>query len=219
MKVVEIFKSIDGEGIRAGLPVTFVRLYGCNLNCSYCDTPYSHLTESDEAYDMSVDGIISVVQSFGIPNVTVTGGEPMIQKDIIELLDGLIERGFVVNVETNGTFQVPAKYDYTNSDRIIFTMDYKCPSSGMCEEMSIANLNTLRHNDVLKFVVGSKQDLDEAKKVLGMIDTCPMVYFSPVFGMIEPKQIVQYLLDNQMYDCKVQIQLHKVIWNPNERGV
>ena len=68
-------------------------------------------------------------------------------------------------------------------------------------------------------MVGSKQDLDEAKKVLGMIDTCPMVYFSPVFGMIEPKQIVQYLLDNQMYDCKVQIQLHKVIWNPNERGV
>ena len=165
MKVVEIFKSIHGEGIRAGLPVTFVRLYGCNLNCSYCDTPYSHLTESDEAYDMSVDGIISVVQSFGVPNVTVTGGEPMIQKDIIELLDGLIERGFVVNVETNGTCQVPAKYDYTNSDRIIFTMDYKCPSSGMCEEMSIANLNTLRHNDVLKFVVGSVHDMDEAKKV------------------------------------------------------
>lgn len=219
MKVVEIFKSIDGEGIRAGLPVTFVRLYGCNLNCSYCDTPYSHLTESDKASDMSVDEIIGIVQSFGIPNVTVTGGEPMIQKDIIELLDGLIERGFVVNVETNGTCQVPAKYDYTNSDRIIFTMDYKCPSSGMCEEMSIANLNTLRHNDVLKFVVGSVHDMDEAKKVLGMIDSCPTVYFSPVFGQIAPENIVKYLLCHHLYDCRVQIQMHKVIWNPNERGV
>ena len=219
MKVVEIFSSIDGEGIRAGLPVTFVRLYGCNLNCSYCDTPYSHLIEEDKALEMSIDEIVNTVEHNGIPSVTITGGEPMIHKDIVELFDELIKRGYYVNVETNGTCQVPAKYDYTNSDRIIFTMDYKCPSSGMCEEMSIANLNTLRHNDVLKFVVGSVHDMDEARKVLGMIDSCPTVYFSPVFGQIAPDNIVKYLLEHHLYDCRVQIQMHKVIWNPNERGV
>lgn len=219
MKVVEIFSSIDGEGIRAGLPVTFVRLYGCNLNCSYCDTPYSHLTEEDKALEMSIDEIVNTVEHNGIPSVTITGGEPMIHKDIVELFDELIKRGYYVNVETNGTCQVPAKYDYTNSDRIIFTMDYKCPSSGMCEEMSIANLNTLRHNDVLKFVVGSVHDMDEARKVLGMIDSCPTVYFSPVFGQIAPDNIVKYLLEHHLYDYRVQIQMHKVIWNPNERGV
>lgn len=221
MKVVEIFKSIDGEGIRAGLPVTFVRLYGCNLNCSYCDTPYSHITESDKAFDMSVDEIVRAVEHNGIPNVTITGGEPMIHSDIIELFDELLERGYYVNVETNGTYPVPTKYNvgYANAHKIIFTMDYKCPSSGMREEMSIANLNTLRCNDVLKFVVGSKEDMDDAQRVLSLIKSDPFVFFSPVFGKIEPESIVKYMLYHHLYNCRVQIQMHKVIWNPNERGV
>lgn len=221
MKVVEIFSSIDGEGIRAGLPVTFVRLYGCNLNCSYCDTPYSHLTEEDNAKEMSIDEIVRAVEYNGIPNVTITGGEPMIHSNIIELFDELLERGYYVNVETNGTYPVPTKYNmgHANAHKIIFTMDYKCPSSGMQEEMSIANLNTLRCNDVLKFVVGSVHDMDEAKKVLKMMDACPTVYFSPVFGQINPESIVKYMLCHHLYDCRIQIQMHKVIWNPNERGV
>lgn len=217
MKVVEIFKSIDGEGIRAGLPVTFVRLYGCNLNCSYCDTPYSHSTEADKAKEMSVGEVVDVIKRFGIPNVTITGGEPMIHKGILDLICSLAEEGFAVNVETNGTYSVlPTFAKYPS---VMFTMDYKCPSSGMREEMSIDTLNTLRSCDVLKFVVGSKEDMDDAKAVLGLICSQPNVYFSPVFGKIEPKEIVQYLLDNELYGCRVQIQMHKVIWDPNERGV
>ena len=217
MKVVEIFKSIDGEGIRAGLPVTFVRLYGCNLNCSYCDTPYSHSTEADKAKEMSVDEIVDTIEGLGIPNVTITGGEPMMHKQTTELIGALLENNYVVNVETNGTFPVPQ--EFMHNPFVVFTMDYKCPSSGMCNEMSISNLNTLRVHDVLKFVVGSKEDMDDAQRVLSLIKSDPFVFFSPVFGKIEPKEIVQYLLDNEMYSCRVQIQMHKVIWDPNERGV
>lgn len=217
MKVVEIFKSIDGEGIRAGLPVTFIRLYGCNLNCSYCDTPYSHSTEADKAKEMSVGEVVDVVKRFGIPNVTITGGEPMIHKGILDLICSLAEEGFAVNVETNGTHSVlPTFAKYPS---VMFTMDYKCPSSGMREEMSIDTLNTLRSCDVLKFVVGSKEDMDDARRVLSLIKSDPFVFFSPVFGKIEPKEIVQYLLENELYSCRVQIQMHKVIWDPNERGV
>lgn len=217
MRVVEIFKSIEGEGLRAGLPATFVRLYGCNLNCSYCDTPYSHTSEYELAEEMSINQIVRKVLYMGIPNVTITGGEPMIQREFVDLVLALVERGFYVNVETNGTLPIPKVLALVPS--LMFTMDYKCPSSGMCEEMSIRNLDTLAVCDVLKFVVGSKEDMDDAKKVLSLIHSQPNVYFSPVFGKIEPKEIVQYLLDNSLYNCKVQIQMHKVIWNPDERGV
>lgn len=217
MKVVEIFKSIDGEGIRAGMPVTFVRLYGCNLNCLYCDTPYSHLTEADKAKEMSVEEIVDIIEGLGIPNVTITGGEPMMYEQTTELINTLLENAYGVNVETNGTFPVPK--EFVHNPFVVFTMDYKCPSSGMCNKMLISNLNTLGTHNVLKFVVGSKEDMDDARRVLSLIKSDPFVFFSPVFGKIEPKEIVQYLLDNEMYDCRVQIQMHKVIWDPNERGV
>lgn len=217
MRVVEIFKSIEGEGLRAGLPATFVRLYGCNLNCSYCDTPYSHSSEYELAEEMSVNQIVRKISYIGVPSVTITGGEPMIQREFTDLVLALVGKGFYVNVETNGTMPIPQALRYAPT--VMFTMDYKCPSSGMNEEMSIRNLDTLTQCDVLKFVVGSKEDMDDAKKVLSLIHSQPNVYFSPVFGKIEPKEIVQYLLDNSLYYCKVQIQMHKVIWNPDERGV
>lgn len=219
MKVVEIFKSIDGEGKYTGLPATFVRLYGCNLDCSYCDTLYSHRTEREKAKDMSIDEIVNTVIEFGIPRVTLTGGEPLIHPDVIKLIDSLISNRIAVNVETNGTKAVPKKYQTSGTSLVTFTMDYKCPSSGMEHMMKTSTFGTLRSCDVLKFVVGSKRDLDTAHAVLQTIHSSPQVYFSPVFGSIEPKEIVQYLLDNKLYSCRVQVQLHKIIWDPNERGV
>lgn len=219
MKVVEIFSSIDGEGIRAGLPVVFIRLYGCNLNCSYCDTPYSHATEEDKAVEMSVDEIVSRVCSTTIPRVTITGGEPLIHQDIEKLIDRLVKLGIEVNVETNGTKPVPSKYQTGERRFLFFTMDYKCPTSGMEQAMDIENINSLKSCDVLKFVVGSEEDLNKACAVLMAMHSDPQVYFSPVFGMIEPATIVEYMMEHHMWDCKVQVQLHKVIWNPNERGV
>lgn len=219
MKVVEIFKSIDGEGVRAGLPVVFVRLYGCNLNCSYCDTPYSHTTEQDKAVELHPQVIVDWVVNSGIPRVTITGGEPLIHQDIEKLIDSLIKRGIEVNIETNGTKPIPVKYQAGERRLLFFTMDYKCPSSGMESAMNIENLNTLKNCDVLKFVVGCKGDLDAACTIINNLQSDPQIFFSPVFGKIEASEIVDYMMEKKMWNCRVQVQLHKIIWDPNERGV
>lgn len=221
MKVVEIFKSIEGEGVRAGLPVTFIRLYGCNLRCEYCDTKYSYEEANEESthpyQTMTVDEIVEMVKQFDCPNVTITGGEPLIHRDIEKLLDTLLFVGFDINVETNGTCSIPSKY--FDEVKIIFTMDYKCPSSGMNERMKMLPFDTLRPWDVLKFVVGDTRDLDTMVEILGRVKTMPVVFVSPVFDKIEPIQIVEYLLTHRLYNVRVQLQLHKIIWDPDQRGV
>lgn len=217
MKVVEIFTSIDGEGIRTGLPVTFVRLFGCNLNCSYCDTPYSHSEEEDKVKTMSVDEIVECVLCREVRRVTITGGEPLIHPGIKNLICALVANGCEVNVETNGTMPVPDEFRETK--HVFFTMDYKSISSGMNGTMSLGNLNTLRCNDALKFVVGTQEDMDDMLHVIDALECNPSIYVSPVFGEIEPAEIVDYMLRHKLYDIKVQVQLHKVIWSPNQRGV
>lgn len=228
MKVNEIFASIEGEGKRAGLPATFIRLFGCNLRCSYCDSMYS--VEGNDYTEMSIPQIMDKVKELGIPNITVTGGEPLIHSGIKKLLEALLNEGYDVNVETNGTmFLHRFIYDkdfnedplgcVTLKGTLFYTMDYKCGSSGMNTKMHLDIFSDLENFDVLKFVVGSREDLDEALSVLENIKSNPQVYFSPVFGKIEPKEIVQYLLNKKLYDCKVQIQMHKVIWDPDQRGV
>ena len=212
MRVVEIFKSIDGEGIRAGYPVTFIRLAGCNLRCSYCDTKYSYdslIYKNETIYD-----IMEEVDKLGCNRITLTGGEPLIHNNVQELIETLTDNNYEVNIETNGSVDIKK---YTKNKNVIITMDYKCPSSGMEDKMLLKNLSSLRTKDVLKFVVGSKEDLNKCKQIIK--DTKAQVFISPVFGNIEPKEIVKYILDNNMYNCRVQLQLHKFIWNPEERGV
>lgn len=222
MKVVEIFTSIDGEGIRAGMPTTFIRLFGCNLHCSYCDTRYACEEEEQSVVKpykiKTAEEIVDIVMRKGIPNVTVTGGEPLIQPGIEKLLDLLLFAGCNVNVETNGTRPVPARYR-ENKD-IFFTMDYKCLSSG-CPASDFYCHNTLRDNDVLKFVVGSLEDLDQMLEVLDCLESNPAVFVSPVFesGSPELQTIIQYLLKHKLYDVRMQLQLHKIIWTPDKRGV
>lgn len=212
MKVVEIFKSIDGEGIRAGYPVVFIRLAGCNLRCTYCDTKYSY--DGKEYPDMTVDEIVKRVLRFGCSRVTLTGGEPLIHEDVDFLVEDLTDHGIEVNIETNGSVDISP---YTANLNVIVTMDYKCPISGMEDRMLFSNLHELRKKDVLKFVVGSKEDLDICRNLCHSSEAS--VFISPVFGSIEPKEIVEYILDRGMDDCRVQLQLHKFIWDPEKRGV
>lgn len=215
MKVVEIFKSIDGEGIRAGYPATFIRLFGCNLRCSYCDTPYGY--EGNDYKEMTVDEIVQECVCLNCPRITLTGGEPLIHKDVNILIKNLLVNGFEVNIETNGSVDVELlKFLYP---QVVITMDWKCPSSGCENKMSIARLKDLKRNDVLKFVVGSKEDLEVCKSIYNTQELECSIFISPIFGKIEPSEIVDYMLENNMMDCRVQLQMHKFIWNPNKRGV
>lgn len=213
MKVVEIFKSIDGEGKRAGLPTTFIRLHGCNLSCSYCDSKYACI--GDEYTEMTVEQITQSVLDLGVNSVTVTGGEPLIHDDIKCLLENLNYFGFDVNVETNGSQNIFA-YRFPH---VWFTVDYKCPTSSMTDQMNPYLFeHQLRSNDVLKFVVGSEEDMNVALQVIEKYRPNCSIYFSPVFGF-DAKKIVEFMMEHELYHCKVQLQLHKYIWDKDMRGV
>ena len=215
-KVVEIFDSIDGEGKRTGELTTFIRLGGCNLRCSYCDTSYAqNFTDGEE---MSIFEIIDKCKSIGNKNITLTGGEPLARDSIFDLIDKLALFRFYVNIETNGSIPI---YNNPKLKNVFYTMDYKCPSSGMQSKMDLKNLYFLDDNDVLKFVVGNQDDLEMAYVILSKYDIKAQIYLSPVFGKIDVKDIIEFMKKkrNVFHNARVQIQLHKVIWEPNERGV
>lgn len=232
MQINEIFSSIDGEGIRTGCPVTFIRSFGCNLRCSYCDTMYAVQPENEEdlanAFTvMTVEEIVAKCEELGNYRITFTGGEPLIQKDAPELVAALLEKGFEVNIETNGAVNlkefndqlVDVLTDDSLLDDLIYTLDYKCPTSGMEDKMIMENIDYLNDTDVLKFVVGSQEDLDSMKRVVDQYTPECYIFVSPVFGNIEPSAIVDYVLENNMQNVRVQLQLHKIIWDPATRGV
>ena len=216
-KVNEIFLSIDGEGYRTGLPVVFIRLYGCNLNCSYCDTRYS--CEQQEYKEMSLYDILVEVLSYGVPRVTLTGGEPLIHPGVKDLIKSLVANDIEVNIETNGAVDLDEFIEFKYNSKVVFTMDYKCKSSGMEHKMILSNLEFLQPKDVIKFVVSNYNEMAKMEFILESSKCKAQPYVSPVFGAIEPKELVDYVLDNKLNNVKVQVQLHKIIWNPNERGV
>lgn len=238
MKVVEIFNSIDGEGKRTGELTTFIRLYGCNLRCGFCDTKYSYNQESEELpyKEMSIEEIIKECDKYNTDNITLTGGEPLIHLDVKYLLRILSESGYNVNVETNGSVSIKQYYneDGTHAqgyENVWFTVDYKSPSSGMQDKMLMDNFDVMKYkyqDVVYKFVVGNEKDLDVANdiintKILTNINRNNLVYISPIFGDIEPKAIVEYMQKHDLFDSKTpircQIQLHKVLWPVDQRGV
>lgn len=220
MKVVEIFGSIDGEGKRTGQLTTFIRLAGCNLRCCYCDTKYSF--DTDQAKNMSIDEIILDCKKIGYHNITLTGGEPLLQKDSDLLIISLCNNGFQVNVETNGSinlWNLIEQRELQNLD-LFFTVDYKCLSSAMNKHMNIYSFNCLdADKDIVKCVVSNEEDMDDALKYLDEFNKKFNIWFSPVFNAIEPKEIVDYIKKHNRQDITVQVQLHKIIWNPDERGV
>lgn len=216
MLVNEIFPSIEGEGLWAGVPTTFIRLYGCNLHCSYCDTRYACDGGKDEFAHLSIDDILEVVEVFGNKHITLTGGEPLLQKDVYSLVKELIHRGYHVNIETNGSQAVVL---YTHYNDITVTMDYKSISSGENEKMLLSNLYALRSQDVLKFVVGTLEDLEDMRKVIEKYPLVCHIFISPVFGQIDPKDIVDYMLQHNLQNCRLQLQMHKFIFPIDARGV
>lgn len=218
-RVVEIFESINGEGRRAGQLAVFVRFAGCNLDCSFCDTQWANRPDAKYVI-MTEEEIADVIKRTNVRNVTLTGGEPLIQKDIRILLERLAEESSLsVEIETNGSVSL-ADYDGMDN-RPVMTMDYKLPYSGMEQHMCMENFSHLHQTDVVKFVCGSREDLERAEQVIetyALAERCN-VYLSPVFGALEPSDMVTFMKERQMNGVSLQLQLHKFIWDPDKRGV
>ena len=210
---MEIFDSIDGEGKRTGYMATFVRFAGCNLRCSYCDTAYAWDASQAKEW-LSEDNLFQQITAYPWKRVTLTGGEPMLQP-IETLCRRLGDAGYEVNIETNGA----AALFLDRPDRLFYTMDIKSPSSGEKDRMRWENLSLLTADDVLKFVVGSVEDLRYMETILSTYSIKAQNYVSPVFGKIEPVALVDYVKHHQLSRVCVQVQLHKVIWDPEARGV
>ena len=224
-RVAECFASINGESSRAGELAYFIRFVGCNLNCSYCDTAWA-IPQDAPCVEMTSEEIMDKISESGIKNVTLTGGEPLIQKDINPLIERIASRGFRLELETNGAVAIEEtamlRKEKNLQDKITFTLDYKCPSSGMEEAMVMENYEHLTSWDSVKFVVGNREDLEKAREVIremNLLDRNIPVYISPVFGSIHPETIVEYMKQYKMNDVHLQLQLHKFIWDPDKRGV
>lgn len=218
-KVVEKFVSINGEGRRAGQLAVFVRFKGCNLNCSYCDTKWAN--EKDAVYTlMTAEDIYNYIRETKVRNCTLTGGEPLLQDNIGELLELLAQdKALRVEIETNGSIDLkPFAYI---ENRPSFTVDYKQPSSNMERQMCLSNFDLLKENDTVKFVSGCREDLEKAKEIIEkykLTERCSVI-LSPVFGCIEPSRMVEFLMENNMNDVYLQLQLHKFIWDKDTKGV
>ncbi|QZY57590.1 putative 7-carboxy-7-deazaguanine synthase QueE [Crassaminicella profunda] len=218
-KVVEKFVSVNGEGRLSGQLAVFIRFKGCNLDCSYCDTKWAN--KEDTPYTlMSKEEIYNYIKSTGVKNVTLTGGEPLLQEHIIPLIEYLaMNQELSMEIETNGSISIKDFSILENPPR--FTMDYKLPSSNMEEKMLVDNFYYLEKEDTVKFVVGNKDDLYRAKTIITRYELTKktQVYLSPVFNQIDLKEIVEFMKKHTMNGVTLQMQLHKIIWNEEMRGV
>ena len=212
MKVNELFHSIQGESTFAGRPCVFIRLTGCNLRCAWCDTEYAFF----EGTETSVSEILDNISAYPTRLALVTGGEPMLQKDVHELFAALIERDYTVLLETGG-HEPLADVDA----RVHKIMDFKCPSSGMSGRNCYANADCLTLNDEVKFVIADRNDFDWACGIIRKFDLTTRagaVHFSPVFGKMSFAELAAWVLDCG-FDVRMQPQLHKIIWPGIGRGV
>ena len=213
LKVNEIFHSIQGESSHSGYPCVFVRLTGCNLRCSYCDTRYAY----DEGEELEIEEILNRIKSFQCRLVEVTGGEPLLQIDTPRLIHNLLEDSFTVLLETNGSIDISPV-----DSRCIRIVDIKCPASGEAENNDIQNFDRLTANDELKFVIGNRTDYEYAKDVLELLNNKAIVvrhiHFSPIFGEITPEQLASWILEDHL-PVRLSLQIHKIIWDPERRGV
>ncbi len=222
-RVVELFTSINGEGEKAGECAVFIRLAGCPLRCSYCDTKYA-LSEDCSHTLMTADEIEQYIDGTKIHNVTLTGGEPLCADGVHELIERLCKLGYRVEIETSGCVDINGFTDIT--PRPVFTVDYKLPSSRMEHRMAKACYTALSAEDTVKFVIGSRADLARAAEVIKEYSLCERchVHFSPMFGDIcedgfTAQDIVRYMTDNHLNGVRLQLQIHKFIWDPDKRGV
>lgn len=211
MKVNEIFFSIQGESTYAGLPCAFVRLTGCNLRCSYCDTTHAY----DEGDEKTLDVVVEALTAYPTKLVEVTGGEPLLQPETPALLSALADRGKSVLIETNGSVSLEGI-----DPRVTAIMDVKCPGSGMSGRVMWENIGLLQPRDEVKFVLTDRTDYEWALEVIEKyrLSEKHKVHLSPAFGVLEPKRLAGWILEDGL-DARLQLQLHKYIWPDIERGV
>jgi 7-carboxy-7-deazaguanine synthase len=211
LRVNEIFHSIQGEGSRAGLPTAFLRLTGCALRCSWCDTERAFY----QGERLRLEEIEDRLSATGCPLVEITGGEPLLQPAVYPLMRRLLaRRGRTVLVETGGDQDIG-----TLPEGVVAILDVKCPGSGMHERMDLGNLERLRSGDELKFVLADRRDYDYAREVLRehRIDGGPLVSFAPVHGVLDPALLAAWILEDGL-EVRLQLQLHKLLWPGEERG-
>jgi 7-carboxy-7-deazaguanine synthase len=211
LKINEIYYSIQGESTKAGLPCVFVRLTFCNLRCTYCDTEYAFY----EGKDLSIGDIKEEVRKYNCSLVEITGGEPLFQEESYILMKQLADDGFEVLLETGGSLPI------NNIDqRVKIIMDLKTPSSGMLKKNMYENINYLKKDDEVKFVIGSREDYLWSKQIIEKYDLNKKnaILFSVVFGKLLPIELVNWILEDKL-NVRFQLQMHKFIWKPEERGV
>jgi len=211
LKINEIYYSVQGESTHSGRSCVFIRLTYCNLRCSYCDTEYAFY----EGKDMDIGDIMSEIQQWDCNLVEVTGGEPLFQEECIDLLNELVNSKYEVMLETGGSISIS---DVPKN--VIKIVDFKCPSSAMEKKNLWSNVDDLQPHDEVKFVIGNREDFDWAKDRITeySLDKICTLLFSPTFGEIDPKQIVEWILAENL-PVRMQMQMHKMIWSPDKQGV
>nr|WP_245630200.1 radical SAM protein [Alicyclobacillus acidiphilus] len=224
--MVEIFDTVEGEGTRAGFPTIFVRVFHCNLRCAWCDTPYSY-APAKPAFEASIADIVKEVQRYPWQNICLTGGEPLIHRHRSQLLiDALAALPQIrdIHIETNGAidvrpFAMTRDASATQREKVRFIVDYKLPASGEQAKMVHEHLSVLSPQDELKFVIADDRDFDTAVDVIHRYPTAATVLFSPVWESMPPERLVSKILESGLKDVKLNMQIHKIIWDPDARGV
>ena len=211
MIINEIYKSIQGESTYAGQPCVFIRTTGCNLRCDWCDTTHAF----HEGREMTVEAVLAQVEASDCRLVELTGGEPLLQKEAPLLVTKLLDGGHTVLIETSGSLDIRSM-----DPRAIVIMDIKCPGSGMSGAMRWENIEALRPQDQVKFVIKDRADYDWAVEVLEKYPVLSrlVVLFSPVFGVLDPRPLADWILEGGL-SVHLQLQIHKYIWHPETRGV
>lgn len=211
LKINEIFYSIQGESSYVGFPTVFVRTTGCNLRCTYCDTKYSYF----EGEQQGLEEIIAVIKQYGTPYVCITGGEPLLQNEVHDLMTSLCDLGFKVSLETSGSKSIQ-KVD----PRVKIILDVKTPDSGAADSFLLENISLSKDSTEYKFVIGSEKDFDWSEQFCRQYDLFKKfaILYSPSFGLIDPQWLAEKILQKKS-PARLQLQLHKYIWLPETRGV
>ncbi len=211
LKINEIYASIQGESSHTGLPCVFIRLTGCNLRCSWCDTAYAF----HEGTNLTIEETLQKVEAFALPLVEITGGEPLLQEDVYPLMQALLQKGYRVMLETGGALPI-----HKVPEKVIKILDIKCPGSGEEKKNHLENLKSLAPHDEIKFVLLDRADYEWSRDLLNSFDLnpCIQILFSPVYDKLDLKDLSKWILEDRL-PVRLQTQLHKVIWSKDTIGV
>lgn len=203
MKINEIFYSIQGEGKWTGLPNIFIRTKGCNLRCSYCDTKYAY----NSGIEMTIYDILKEISKYSCKFICITGGEPLLQKETLFLIDSLLKRDYSIFLETNGSLDIT---ELTKKKSLLVSLDVKCPSSNMHEKNLLSNVEILKVRDQLKFIIREKEDYVYAKNIVEKYKPECSIFFQPIWG-INPIKLAEWIINDEL-NVNLGLQLHKIIW-------